>query len=91
VHTPDQKRLQALLRRLREDAGFTQRDLAKVLDVHQSRISDIERGASLLDILVLRQYLQVLGVSLADFVQMLEAAISGPASDQSNYSNSAWS
>ena len=88
MHTPDQKRLQALLRRLREDAGFTQRELAAVLEVHQSRVSDIERGASLLDILVLRQYLQVLGVSLTEFVQMLETAISESASDQNEYNRS---
>ena len=80
MHTPDQKRLQALLRRLREDAGLTQSELAAVLEIHQARVSDIERGASLPDILVLRQYLQPLGVSLADFVQMLETIIAENAS-----------
>lgn len=83
VHTPDQRRLQALLRRLREDAGFTQRDLAARLEVHQSRISDVERGESLPDILVLRQYLRALGVTLADFVQMLEAALAEAHSSRS--------
>jgi len=75
VHTKDQKQLQALLRQVRNEAGLTQRQLADLLAVPQSRVSDYERGESLPDILVLRQYLLVMGVSLEDFVRRLEEAI----------------
>ncbi|MDR3707482.1 MAG: helix-turn-helix transcriptional regulator [Capsulimonadaceae bacterium] len=56
VHTEAQRELQALLRELREEAEYTQRDLAARLGVPQSRVGDYERGESLMDVLVLRQY-----------------------------------
>lgn len=75
VHTPDQKKLQELLKQIREEAGLTQRQLATLLGVPQSRVSDYERGESLPDILVLRQYLAAQGIELVDFVRRLEQAI----------------
>ena len=72
VHSPSQKELEALLRSLRQEAGLTQRALAERLGVPQSRISDYEVGESLMDILVLRQYVQALGLDLATFVRLLE-------------------
>lgn len=75
VHTPQQRQLQALLREIRQQAGLTQRALAKRLGVPQSRISDYERGESLPDILVLRQYLDAQDVSLISFVERLEEMI----------------
>ncbi len=75
VHTPQQRQLQALLRQIREQANLTQRGLAERLGVPQSRVSDYERGESLPDILVLRQYLAAMDVSLADFVARLEKLI----------------
>lgn len=72
VHTEAQRERQALLRELREEAGYTQRDLAARLGVPQSRVSDYERGESLMDILVLRQYAAALGVDLPEFVRGLE-------------------
>lgn len=75
VHSREQKRLQALLREIRQGAGLTQRQLAELLRVPQSRVSDYERGESLPDILVLRQYLAAMDVPLADFVTRLEQAI----------------
>jgi transcriptional regulator with XRE-family HTH domain len=77
VHTPQQRQLQALLREIREEAGLTQRDLAERLGVPQSRVSDYERGESLPDILVLRQYLDVQEVSLPSFVARLEMKLAG--------------
>jgi transcriptional regulator with XRE-family HTH domain len=75
VHTIEQRKLQALIRQIRVETGMTQRQLAAMLEVPQSRISDYERGESLPDILVLRQYLAAMGVSLGDFVIRLEAAL----------------
>jgi transcriptional regulator with XRE-family HTH domain len=64
--------LQALLRELREEAGYNQRDLAVRLGVPQSRVSDYERGESLMDILVLRQYVTAFGIDLPEFTRRLE-------------------
>ena len=75
VHTPEQTKLQALLKQIRNEAGLNQRQLAALLEVPQSRVSDYERGESLPDILVLRQYLAVMNVSLEDFVKRLETAL----------------
>lgn len=75
VYTPPQKRLEALLREIRQEAGLTQRQLAERLRVPQSRVSDYERRESLPDILVLRQYLAAMDVSLAEFVQRLEQSL----------------
>ncbi len=72
VHTPQQRQLQALLREIREQAGLSQRELSARLGVPQSRVSDYERGESLPDILVLRQYLDAQDVSLPSFVARLE-------------------
>lgn len=72
VHTPQQRQLQALLREIREQAGLTQRELSARSGVPQSRVSDYERGESLSDILVLRQYLDAQDVSLPSFVARLE-------------------
>ena len=78
VHSPSQKELEALLRSLRQEAGLTQRALAERLGVPQSRISDYEVGESLMDILVLRQYVQALGLDLATFVRLLEERLAAP-------------
>lgn len=75
VHTPHQKALQQLLKQIRSDTGLNQRELAQRLGVPQSRVSDYERGESLPDILVLRQYLLAQGMTLAEFVARLEREI----------------
>ena len=72
VHSPSQKEFEALIRALRQEAGLTQRGLANRLGVPQSRISDYEVGESLMDILVLRQYVRALGLELPEFVRLLE-------------------
>jgi transcriptional regulator with XRE-family HTH domain len=75
VHSPAQKELQALLKELREGAGYNQRDLAALLGVPQSRVSDYERGESLMDVLVLRQYVTAFGIDLPEFIQRLETRL----------------
>jgi len=72
VHTTEQQKLQSLLRSIRQEAGLNQYQLAEMLGIPQSRISNYERGESLPDILVLRQYLAVMDVSLEEFVKRLE-------------------
>jgi transcriptional regulator with XRE-family HTH domain len=71
------KLLLALLRQLRADAGFTQRELAKKLNQTQSFISKYESGERRLDPLELLQVCHALGISLVDFARKLEHEI-GP-------------
>lgn len=64
-----------MLRRMRIDAGVTQADLATRLGVPQSVISKYESGERRLDILELRQVCRALGLSLPDFVRLLEKEV----------------
>ena len=64
-----------LIRKLRNDAKLTQAECSSALGRPQSFVSDVERGVRRLDIIQLRDYCEVLGLSLPDFVVMLEEAI----------------
>ena len=72
IGTPEQKRLLALLRQIRLDAGLRQVDLAERLDQPQSFISKYESGERRLDLLELRQICRAVGIGLADFVRLFE-------------------
>jgi transcriptional regulator with XRE-family HTH domain len=72
IHTTEQKYLLALLRELRQKAGLTQAQLAKLLHTDQTVISKYETGERRLDILELREICQALGISLPDFARRLE-------------------
>jgi len=72
IHTKEQKHLSALLRELRQKAGLTQTQLAKLLNTDQTIISKYETGERRLDILELREMCRALGLSLSDFVRRLE-------------------
>jgi transcriptional regulator with XRE-family HTH domain len=75
IHTPEQKKLQRLLRQVRRGAGLRQEDLAKMLGKPQSFVSKYESGERRLDLLELRQICLAVGVSLADFVKRLEESL----------------
>jgi transcriptional regulator with XRE-family HTH domain len=66
-----------LLRAARDKSGLTQADLAKQLKLTQSFVSKIERGDRRLDIIQLRTICEVFGLSLAEFVEQLEAELVG--------------
>lgn len=72
IYTAYQKRLEALLRQVRVEAGLTQKQLAERLDTPHSRISDYERGVRRLDLIQLRQYCEAVGLTLCDFVSRFE-------------------
>jgi len=61
-----------LLRRIRSDAGLTQAQMAKKLGQPQSYVSKYESGERRLDVLELSQVCRAAGISLADFVHLLE-------------------
>jgi len=72
IHSPEQKKMQTLLRGLRLDAGLSQSEMAARLGVPQSFVSKYESGERRLDILEVRQVCIALGVDLAGFVRELE-------------------
>ncbi|MCP4592394.1 MAG: helix-turn-helix transcriptional regulator [bacterium] len=70
--TPTQEHLQALLRRIRVEAGLRQTDLAGRLGQPQSFVSKYESGERRLDLLELRHICETVGTSLEEFVRRLE-------------------
>ncbi|MCY3022748.1 MAG: helix-turn-helix transcriptional regulator [Planctomycetota bacterium] len=72
IYTPQQERLQALLRQVRVAAGLRQVDMAKRLGRPQSYVSKYEAGERRLDLLEIRQICAAAGISLTDFVSRLE-------------------
>lgn len=74
IGTAEHKRLVALLRQIRLDAGLTQVDLAKRLREPQAFVSRYETGERRLDLLELRQVCRAVGISLKDFVREFEDA-----------------
>lgn len=75
IHSPEQKKLCVLLRRIREEREVTQLELAERLEVPQSFVSKIETGERRLDVLELRHVCRELGIPLRAFVERLEAEI----------------
>ncbi len=63
------------LKAARERAGLTQVRLAKRLGETQTFVSKCERGERRIDVMDLRMFCQVFGLSLRRFVAALEKAI----------------
>jgi len=72
VYSRDYSHFLDLLRKAREDAGVTQRQLAKKLRYGQSMISKCERGERRLDVIELRRWCKALGVSFSSFTRDLD-------------------
>jgi transcriptional regulator with XRE-family HTH domain len=64
--------LYSLLKKLRQNSGIRQVDLAEKLGVPQSFISKYESGERQLDIVELRQVCRAIGITLDNFAKMLE-------------------
>jgi len=75
IHSAHHRILIAMLRSLREEAGFTQSELAEKLDRSQSFVSKYEAGELQLDLLELRSVCEKLGTSLPAFVTDFERRI----------------
>ena len=69
------EKLQNLLKKIRQEKGILQVDLAEKLGVPQSFVSKYESGDRRLDILELRQVCKAIGISLEEFIQQLEEKI----------------
>ncbi|HBF33623.1 TPA: transcriptional regulator [Candidatus Sumerlaeota bacterium] len=72
IYSPEQKKLQKLLQRLRAESGLSQVMMAKLLEKPQSFISKYETGERRLDILEIRHLCHVLHITLSQFVEELE-------------------
>lgn len=66
-----------VLKRAREDAGLTQTQLAQRLGETQTFVSKCERGERRVDVVELRTFCQAFGVSLKQFVAVLERSMKG--------------
>ena len=69
ITTRRHRELASLLRRLREEAGLTQQELAARLKVTQSVVSKAESGQRRLDLVQLESYCQALGTTLTELVR----------------------
>lgn len=72
VYSPEQIVLQKLLRKLRNERGYLQAELAERLQKYQTFVSHYETGEKMLDLPELRQVCGALGVSLTEFIKRYE-------------------
>ncbi len=72
IYSRENSEVIQLLKKIREDAGVTQIQLAESLGVTQSYVSKIERGERMVDVVQLRTICIRLGTSLPKFANLLE-------------------
>ena len=70
--TPKQRRLQVLLREVRQQGDLTQLQLAEILGKPQSYVSKYETGERRLDLPEIEIICQAVDVDLADFVRRFQ-------------------
>jgi transcriptional regulator with XRE-family HTH domain len=75
IHSASYAIFLKVLRKTREDAGLTQTQLAQKLGETQTFISKCERGERRVDVVELRTFCQAFGVSLKQFVAVLERSL----------------
>jgi transcriptional regulator with XRE-family HTH domain len=71
IYSEEYQQLCTLLRQLRREAGLTQVDVAKRLDVPQSFVSKYESGERRLDVIELRHVAESIGTTLEIVVSHL--------------------
>ena len=76
LHSKDYKAFLKVLKRVREDAGLTQLELADRLGQTQTYVSKSERGQRRVDVVELRKFCFGLKMSPADFFTLLDKEIS---------------
>jgi transcriptional regulator with XRE-family HTH domain len=72
IYSAQYQQLCTLLRELRREAGLTQVDVAKRLDVPQSFVSKYESGERRLDVIELRHVAAAIGTTLDAIVERLD-------------------
>jgi transcriptional regulator with XRE-family HTH domain len=69
VHSPEYQGMLALLRQARLDAGLTQVEVAKRLELRQAFVSKVERGERRLDPVELARFAALYGRPIAWFLK----------------------
>ncbi|NPV83143.1 MAG: helix-turn-helix transcriptional regulator [Candidatus Aminicenantes bacterium] len=68
IYTKKYRLILQKLTRARKELGYTQEDVAKLLDKHQSYISKIEKGERRLDIIELMEFANIYKKSINYFI-----------------------
>ena len=71
-----------LIRRLREKKGYTQITLAKLLGISRSTLQKVENGETGTDDKKFWEFLDIVGVSEAEFAHLMEGDEERPISDE---------
>lgn len=66
------KKIGALIRRLRQEAGMSQEGFADSCGLHRTYIGSVERGEKAITIETAHKIVKALGMSLSHFFQVLE-------------------
>ncbi|MFA5879009.1 MAG: helix-turn-helix transcriptional regulator [Candidatus Margulisiibacteriota bacterium] len=72
IHSEQQKKLQALLQKLRKEAGLKQSEVAALLSKPQSFVSKYEAGERRLDFVELIYICNAVNITLTEFVKKFE-------------------
>ena len=80
VYTRQYEVLLTLLREARAQAGMTQIQLGKLLDVSQSDVSKAELGSRRLDVIELKLWIEALGGSLPALLSELDSRLAADPS-----------
>jgi len=72
IHSAQYKVFLKALREARQSGGLTQIELAKRIGETQSFVSKCERGERRIDVIELRTFCAALGITVKQFVGMLE-------------------
>ena len=75
IHSASYAIFLKVLKKSREAAGLTQTQLAQKIGETQTFISKCERGERRIDVVELRTFCQAFGVSLKQFVTVLERSM----------------
>ncbi len=75
IFTFRQQKLLRLLKKLREDANLSQKQLAECINRSQSFVSKYENGELRLDLLELYEICEATGASLQEFIKQFEEDI----------------
>lgn len=75
LHNAQYRKLLEILRAAREEAGYTQRELAAALGADQSYVSKCELGVRRLDVIELRDWISAMGISFRTFTKRLDAEL----------------
>ena len=72
LHAEGYARFLRELRKVREERGMTQGDLAAAMGEHQTYVSKVETGVRRLDVVELTRWLAALHMSLTELAPVLE-------------------